>query len=511
MIEISEITDQDSLMKWLDGQPQEVIVAVALRMALRVFPIFLRQAIETDQSRGEQLALAGIRALLLSSVAHETANARLRTKAADLARRHSVAKRSKVETAVFASVFVVGNVNAMRTSIGAALAAFREFGKSNKYVDAGLADEIAIDNMRNDCLAVSQNEDVWQLPLWVDENPIGRDIVRLFARLHNAVGDWSFWMEWYEQMLDPVTNPPDWDLLEQVALIEPEVWDAGPEAVGVAIERIKQGRVKNARSRSTNMDVIDERQHVLQSTMDSLQDEVSSLEERLPLLSKENEALHERYSALSNEIDAQKKHFQSSFDALSADYQDKFSTALASFVEDQKIKAPVELWQEKEKEHTERRDKAWTGYLRALFLVAGLIVAIISVLCFGNEILERVLTPVGCDPINKPELCNGFSFRGMIVSGSVLTLLTLALWFARIQMKEYLSERHLALDARERRAFAQAYIGLINEGDSVTDEARDQRALVYAALFRPSSDGIIKEDSGIDPSLTAALSKLLSK
>ena len=93
----------------------------------------------------------------------------------------------------------------------------------------------------------------------------------------------------------------------------------------------------------------------------------------------------------------------------------------------------------------------------------------------------------------------------------MLTLLTLALWFARIQMKEYLSERHLALDARERRAFAQAYIGLINEGDSVTDEARDQRALVYAALFRPSSDGIIKEDSGIDPSLTAALSKLLSK
>lgn len=44
MVEISEITDQDSLMKWLDGQPRKVFVAVALRMALRVCPIFLLEA-----------------------------------------------------------------------------------------------------------------------------------------------------------------------------------------------------------------------------------------------------------------------------------------------------------------------------------------------------------------------------------------------------------------------------------------------------------------------------------
>jgi len=241
MVEISEIRDQDSLMKWLDGQPQDVFVAVALRMALRVFPIFLLQAIESDQSGSEQLALAGIRALLMSSVAHESANARLRTKAANLARQHSYGGRSSVEAAIFASAFVSGNVNAMRTSIGAALAAFREFGKSNKYVDAGLADEIAIDNMRNDCLAVSQGNEVWQLSLWVDENPIGRDIARLFERLRHAVGDWSFWMEWYEQMLDPIAHPPNWPLLEQIALIDAEVWDAGPKAVSEAINAIQLG------------------------------------------------------------------------------------------------------------------------------------------------------------------------------------------------------------------------------------------------------------------------------
>ncbi|NIZ12929.1 DUF6161 domain-containing protein [Phaeobacter sp. HF9A] len=511
MVEISEIRDEHSLMAWLENQPQEVFVAVALRMALRVFPIFLREAFEGDEIEGEHAALAGIRALFLSSVAYETENEWLRSKAWGVARRPADEQKSKVEIAIFASVFASGNVGAMRTSIGAALSVFHDYGISNGYVDAEISDDVAIENMQRDCLAISRNEDVWRLPLWKDLNPIGRDIVKLFAKFRHARGDWSFWQEWYEQMLDPTTNPPNWAFLEQVAHIKDQIWDAGPEAVSAAIRDIRAGRAGKLASRHDQLEDIDERQQVLHSTMVSLHDELSSLEERFPLLAKENEALHDRLSALSKELEAQKRNFQASYEALSADYQDKFSTALASFVEDQKIKAPVELWQEKEKEHTERRDEAWTGYLLALGLVAALIAAIIGVLCFGNEILERVLTPVGCDPVNKPELCNGFSFRGMIVSGSVLTLLTMALWFARIQMKEYLSERHLALDARERRAFAQAYIGLINEGDSVTDEAKDQRALVYAALFRPSTDGIIKEDGGIDPSLTAALSKMLSK
>lgn len=77
-------------------------------------------------------------------------------------------------------------------------------------------------------------------------------------------------------------------------------------------------------------------------------------------------------------------------------------------------------------------------------------------------------------------------------------------------MKLYLAERHMVLDARERRAFAQSYIGFLAEGDS-SEEARQQRAFVYTALFRPSSDGTVKEDGGLDPAITAALSKLLSR
>ena len=77
-------------------------------------------------------------------------------------------------------------------------------------------------------------------------------------------------------------------------------------------------------------------------------------------------------------------------------------------------------------------------------------------------------------------------------------------------MKLFLSERHLALNARESKAFAQIYIGFLAEKDS-SDEAAGQRAAVYATLFRPSTDGIVKDAGGLDPSIAAALSKFLTK
>ncbi|UWR55690.1 hypothetical protein [Phaeobacter inhibens] len=49
--------------------------------------------------------------------------------------------------------------------------------------------------------------------------------------------EWSFWREWYQGFLDG--KPLDWELQRRVALINDDVWDAGPEAVAVEIERIR--------------------------------------------------------------------------------------------------------------------------------------------------------------------------------------------------------------------------------------------------------------------------------
>ncbi|MEP0153942.1 DUF6161 domain-containing protein [Pseudophaeobacter sp.] len=143
-------------------------------------------------------------------------------------------------------------------------------------------------------------------------------------------------------------------------------------------------------------------------------------------------------------------------------------------------------------------------------IAAGFVVALIYVLATQPDYVQALLAPIGCDPKQPSSACSGFSLKGVLLAAGVLTLFTLLLWFIRLQMKLYLAERHLALDAREREAFAQSYLGLVREGD-VSEEAKEQRALVYAALFRPASDGTVKDEGGLDPSVTAALAKFLMK
>ncbi len=86
--------------------------------------------------------------------------------------------------------------------------------------------------------------------------------------------------------------------------------------------------------------------------------------------------------------------------------------------------------------------------------------------------------------------------------------MSLVLWVIRLQYRIYLSERHLSLDAEEKRAFSEAYLAM-TEGKTA---GADNEAIVFAALFRPTQDGIIKDDdSSVDLSAAALLAKQLSR
>jgi len=82
------------------------------------------------------------------------------------------------------------------------------------------------------------------------------------------------------------------------------------------------------------------------------------------------------------------------------------------------------------------------------------------------------------------------------------------MWAVRLQYRIYLSERHLALDANEKKAFAETYLAIKEGGD--VDPGSE--AIVLASLFRPTQDGIIKDDDGgMDLSAAAILARQLSK
>lgn len=68
--------------------------------------------------------------------------------------------------------------------------------------------------------------------------------------------------------------------------------------------------------------------------------------------------------------------------------------------------------------------------------------------------------------------------------------------------KDQASEMHLKTDAEERVAMVKTYLALMESGKAPTDTLSP----VLTALFRPASDGIVKDDS-----MPFGLAEILSK
>lgn len=91
--------------------------------------------------------------------------------------------------------------------------------------------------------------------------------------------------------------------------------------------------------------------------------------------------------------------------------------------------------------------------------------------------------------------------------GSFILLATLSFWFIRILVRIFLSNLHLENDAAERVTMAKTYLALIRDGALPKGESINT---VLAALFRPTGDGIVK-DEGLPPTAMEWMTKLGGK
>lgn len=184
----------------------------------------------------------------------------------------------------------------------------------------------------------------------------------------------------------------------------------------------------------------------------------------------------------------------------------KFAEMIEQYRQHMELDAPVVLWGKRAVQHSKRSVSA----LRWFFGLGGVTVAtaVGTAVCFGDQIAASFTREV-CTIKNGAQSCKFvFSYEGPVLAASLLVTFSVLLWATRLQYRMFLSERHLSLDAEEKTAFAKSFAA-ITQDKSISKENEN---IVLAALFRPTPDGIIKDDDGgFDPSISAAIAKFLSR
>jgi len=162
-----------------------------------------------------------------------------------------------------------------------------------------------------------------------------------------------------------------------------------------------------------------------------------------------------------------------------------------AYTEYMRLKAPVDYWSKKADAH-DRGGIIWGIVSLFWILVAGAAQAWII-----WNLFQFAVTSAETHTDIPVTVLSSLGALGLLST-------TVYLWISRILVRLFLSEIHLGMDAKERVVMVQSYLALSYE-DVVESE---QRAIVLSALFRPTQDGIVKDDAAADPTLIGLLNQL---
>jgi hypothetical protein len=173
------------------------------------------------------------------------------------------------------------------------------------------------------------------------------------------------------------------------------------------------------------------------------------------------------------------------FQQMSVDLQARMNTLLEETLENFKgewhglthtyeeklrLSAPASYWRDKQRQHTRlaKHFGVWSGIAAA---IGAVVLAILFVFLFGVTKLNETPT------------------WGHVLPSVVVTVMVL--WVLRTLMRLTMSHVHLALDSEERRVMIGSYLALTKHGETGDDE----RKALFAAIFRSTGDGIVKDEA----------------
>lgn len=178
-----------------------------------------------------------------------------------------------------------------------------------------------------------------------------------------------------------------------------------------------------------------------------------------------------------------------------------------AYVEDMKLKASVQYWNEKKGSHADNRQDAFIN-LRNFGIAGGLVGLVVFWFAITFMLEASGVNVLDWMVIDPPKGRAIALSTYVVVTGALGTVLTVIFWTARALLRHYLTERRLEGDADERRVMTQTYLAPISEGAAEEGD----RLVILNALFRPSPDQPSgSDDTGGDIALPALLAKLMDQ
>ncbi len=158
-------------------------------------------------------------------------------------------------------------------------------------------------------------------------------------------------------------------------------------------------------------------------------------------------------------------------------FDDQWEQLKKRYDSDLSFRAPLTYWNRQKDSHTAAARTAKDQF-RGVSVFATLVA-----ICLLGTLWTTGLSRSGDLPITI-----------WVLSGAVLAL---AFWVIRLFSRLFLSREHLARDAEERVTMIETYLALIEYGRVKDDDLK----FVLASIFRPTEDGLVKDDALPSPLL----------
>ncbi len=169
------------------------------------------------------------------------------------------------------------------------------------------------------------------------------------------------------------------------------------------------------------------------------------------------------------------------------------------------LAAPVEYWDTKRKRHNTLSIVSFFAVIVCMLLVGWLLHTELQTVASG--VLQAEVSTAAGQTAATNAIKATLQPTTAWHLGSFLLLATLSFWFIRLLVRIFLSNLHLENDAAERVTMAKTYLALLRDGSLPKDNSINT---VLAALFRPTGDGIVK-DEGLPPTAMEWITKLGGK